>query len=380
MNNKRKVELGESLSSALEPPRKRQVARLDSILKDYIDPRDIAASSRETELKKEETTIAQDTRVALQTTQIHQTTLAHQAIEEQKTTVAHQTSLESSATLAPEVTLAYDTTQVPYPTVASHQGEPKHHARVDFNATQVLQTTVAQYTIVETEYTKTPNDLWDEIMPTLDPYDQSVLWQLYRLTRGYHRATCTIGFPRLATRCNISPKQAQISIGRLEKRGLIKRTGSDFGNRNVAERGNIYEIFLPEGREVQRTRVSRNSRVEQPATVAPDTSMKLNTQKENIQTQDSVSMSSRFSLEECRQYAGHLKQTGQGITNPGGYATKIFRSGEADAFIEAFLKPSPQIDVSQCLDCRGSGFIYIDPPNPDKGVRPCKHDNIKSNT
>jgi hypothetical protein len=68
----------------------------------------------------------------------------------------------------------------------------------------------------------------------------------------------------------------------------------------------------------------------------------------------------------------------QGITNPGGYATKIFRSGEADAFIGAFLNPSGQIGISKCEDCRGSGFIYIDQSNPDRGVRPCKHDRLKT--
>ncbi|MGA9773116.1 MAG: hypothetical protein WBV94_29065 [Blastocatellia bacterium] len=236
---------------------------------------------------------------------------------------------------------------------------------------------VAELAIVETEYTKTPNDLWDELMPTLDPYDQIVLWQLYRLSRGHHRDTCTVGFPRLAKRCNISPKQVQISVGRLEKRALIKRMGSDFGNRNIAERGNIYEVYLPEGREAPRARVAPNTRVVSPATVVPDTLMKLNTQKENTQTQSGVGVASRFTLEECRRFADHLKQTGQGITNPGGYATKIFRSGEADALIEAFLNPPVKIDPSQCLDCSGSNFIYIDPSNRDRGVKPCKHERLR---
>jgi hypothetical protein len=158
---------------------------------------------------------------------------------------------------------------------------------------------------------------------------------------------------------------------------LIKRAGSDFGNRNTAERGNIYEVFLPEGREAPRTREARSTRVEQRTTMVPDASMKLNTQNENTQTQGGVSVGSRFSLEECKDYANHLKQSGQGITNPGGYATKIFRSGEADSFIEAFLSPSPHIDITRCEDCRGIGFIYIDGSNHDRGVRPCKHDGLK---
>jgi hypothetical protein len=50
-----------------------------------------------------------------------------------------------------------------------------------------------------------------------------------------------------------------------------------------------------------------------------------------------VGVSSRFSLEDCRRYAEHLKSAGEGITNPGGYAASIHRSGRADSQIEAFL-------------------------------------------
>jgi hypothetical protein len=46
---------------------------------------------------------------------------------------------------------------------------------------------------------------------------------------------------------------------------------------------------------------------------------------------------SKFSSEECRRYADHLHKTGQGITNPGGFAVKIRRTGECDAQIAAFL-------------------------------------------
>jgi hypothetical protein len=80
MNNKRKAELEESLSSALEPPRKRQIARLDSILADYIDPRDVTSLPREHQSESKEnlvldagensnSTIAQDTMVEHQPTE-----------------------------------------------------------------------------------------------------------------------------------------------------------------------------------------------------------------------------------------------------------------------------------------------------------------------
>jgi hypothetical protein len=86
---------------------------------------------------------------------------------------------------------------------------------------------------------------------------------------------------------------------------------------------------------------------------------------------------SRYSLEECRRYAEHLQRTGQGITNPGGYATTIYRTGEADALIEKFLNPEAfeTQDISKCPDCRGTGFIY--PEGIERGaVAKCKHSRL----
>ncbi len=67
-----------------------------------------------------------------------------------------------------------------------------------------------------------------------------------------------------------------------------------------------------------------------------------------------------------------------GITNPGGYATKIHRSGEADDLIETFLNPSPTqtnvVDITRCPDCRGTGFY--EPGGAGKGVAKCKHERL----
>lgn len=86
-----------------------------------------------------------------------------------------------------------------------------------------------------------------------------------------------------------------------------------------------------------------------------------------------VGVGSKFSFEECRRYAEYLKASGQGIVNPGGYATTIFRSGEADIQIGMFLNPIAQIDLSECPECHGSGMFYVDPTNLDKGVVKCRH-------
>jgi hypothetical protein len=108
---------------------------------------------------------------------------------------------------------------------------------------------------------------------------------------------------------------------------------------------------------------------------------KVKTQKENTQTQGGlaagVRVGAKFTIEECRRYAEHLRSTGQGINNPGGYATMIHRTGEADELIERFLKPAAaaEVDASECPDCKGSGFYY--PEGPAGGVAKCRHEKLK---
>ncbi|MBC7910646.1 MAG: hypothetical protein H7Y30_09110 [Pyrinomonadaceae bacterium] len=89
-------------------------------------------------------------------------------------------------------------------------------------------------------------------------------------------------------------------------------------------------------------------------------------------------MGSKFTIEECRRYAEHLRSTGQGINNPGGYATTIHRTGEADALIEVFLtsaeSPRAELDASKCPDCSGTGFYY--PEGREKGMARCKHPQL----
>jgi len=48
-------------------------------------------------------------------------------------------------------------------------------------------------------------------------------------------------------------------------------------------------------------------------------------------------VSSKYSLQLCLEFAEHLHRAGRGITNPGGYALSIYRSGVADALVEKYL-------------------------------------------
>jgi DNA-binding Lrp family transcriptional regulator len=209
----------------------------------------------------------------------------------------------------------------------------------------------------------------DHLYPQLDPFERAVHETLYRLTWGFSRETCTISYQRIAERTNMSPKSAQRAVGKLEGKGLIRKVGQVIGYQK--EQGIEFSVvpaprLALESRQVTQSRLVRE-------TDMIDSVLQTN----NTQTQVGVSVGSRFSLEECRRFADHLKATNQGITNPGGYATKIFRSGEADELIEAFMNPPVKIDPNQCPDCSGSNFIYIDPSNRDRGVKPCKHERLK---
>jgi hypothetical protein len=90
---------------------------------------------------------------------------------------------------------------------------------------------------------------------------------------------------------------------------------------------------------------------------------------------------SRFRMAECFRFARHLYDTGQGINNPGGYATSIYRTGEADDLIERFLhppEPTVQVNSDSCPDCHGSGFWY--PQGVERGVAKCKHERLVNQT
>lgn len=189
---------------------------------------------------------------------------------------------------------------------------------------------------------------------------------------------------KLAQTTGIRPTQLRVHIKTLEVRGLLKRLNVDLSNRNQHERGIEFEVLLP--RLAPTESVAPSKSVGGSDSAAPtESEPNKETHKEthtntgaDAGVQNLVGVGSRFNLRECRRYAEHLKASGQGITNPGGYATKIHRSGEADELIAAFLAPvetAKAVDASLCPDCRGTGFY--EPGGAGKGVARCTHAKLQ---
>ena len=264
--------------------------------------------------------------------------------------------------------------------------------------------TIVYLTIVDSDrgYYPVFNDISDRLIPELqlDPYQQAVLQRLYRLSRGWKSEECEVGLGTLAKYCVMSRSQVQRSVAKLIEKGLLESLGS---SKKGSKEGNRYRV-LPGLKTAPRQTIPSQTIVSETTssdTIVPEgnTSTRENTVvsqgivsrgtnknsnkdlKNKTHTEHGVGVASKFSLEECRRFAEHLQKTGQGINNPGGYATAIFRSGEADAQIEAFLNApaaSVPFKADDCPDCGGSGYFY--PEGVDKGVKICKHEKLKGAT
>jgi hypothetical protein len=231
------------------------------------------------------------------------------------------------------------------------------------------------------------NDVTDRLIRDLklDVYEQSVLLKMYRESRGWKSDECEISHAEIVRSCNISKSQSQRTLAKLSARGLIVNLGR---SKSGPERNRFRVLpgvpIIPH-KNIFREDISREGDDISPENTivgqdifSGDTNKNSNKESLNTHTQPGVGVGSKFSLEECKRFAEHLQKTGQGINNPGGYATAIFRSGEADAQIEAFLNApaaSAPFKADDCPDCGGSGYFY--PEGVDKGVKICKHEKLK---
>jgi hypothetical protein len=347
-------------------------------------------SLREAEAPREDESIANST--------IPQQTIPHETIVE--TSISQQTIPYQTI---PKQAYAEDTapTTTESPSTVTTEEQPKLHPATKIKgrnkkSTLSHETIVQQTTVNKSKgYYPVYNDISDRIIPEfqLNPYEQAVFQRLYRLSKGWKSDECEVGLGALAKHCVMSRSQVQRSISKLIEKGLIENlgitkkggkegnryrvlTGSNSTSESTIPYETIVEETIPDG-----TIVSQDATSTHETTVVSQGIVQGNTNKNNYKellnthTQTGVGVGSKFSLEECKRFAEHLQKTGQGITNPGGYATIIFRSGEADAQIEAFLNPPESFAAGSCPDCGGSGYYY--PEGLGKGVKICKHEKLK---
>jgi hypothetical protein len=282
-----------------------------------------------------------------------------------------------------------DSNSLPIQQATAYQNNslPDSNSLSEFNSPQALSTSTDSPLNLMASlpdvggFTKFWHQLTDYLYGQLTPAEQVVHIQLFRLSWGHNKSTCKIGLPQLAKRAGIGRSTAQTAVAGLINKGLIRKVQTHFGSDK--EQGNEYYVVPPSSMLTSTSQSKRNSLPESNS-LPNSRHNKENTYKEITQTQDapaaSVRVGSKFTLEECRRYAKHLQSTGQGINNPGGYATTIHRTGEADLLIESFLhpgadiEPSSNLDTSQCPDCRGTSFYY--PQGTEGGVARCKHERL----
>src|SRR5215207_2411471 len=88
-----------------------------------------------------------------------------------------------------------------------------------------------------------PNIIVDHLYQLLDLQERSVYEQLYRLSHGYGKSTCRIGYPQLAVRAGMGRTAVIQTVERLVKKGLIARAGTEIGGRK--EQGSEYWVSAP---------------------------------------------------------------------------------------------------------------------------------------
>lgn len=92
-------------------------------------------------------------------------------------------------------------------------------------------------------YTKFWHQMTDHLYRQLEPAEQVVHLQLFRLPWGYNKPTCFINLPNLASRSNISRATAQKAVQKLIETGLIRKVQTVQGSNK--EQWNEYQVIPP---------------------------------------------------------------------------------------------------------------------------------------
>jgi biotin operon repressor len=96
-------------------------------------------------------------------------------------------------------------------------------------------------------YLKLTNQIVDKLLPQLEPYEQILYLQLYRLSHGNGKAFCLISMPKLAQRTKVSERSLWRAVAELKRKGLITRGESVHGKGK--EQGITFWVASPAGHD-----------------------------------------------------------------------------------------------------------------------------------
>jgi len=94
-------------------------------------------------------------------------------------------------------------------------------------------------------YLKLNNQIVDKLLPQLEPYEQILYLQLYRLSHGNGKAFCLISMPKLAARTKISERSLWRAFAELRRKGLVTRGEAVHGKGR--EQGITFWVAAPAG-------------------------------------------------------------------------------------------------------------------------------------
>jgi hypothetical protein len=159
-----------------------------------------------------------------------------------------------------------------------------------------------------------PYQILDHLDRHLDPYEQAIYKQLYRLSWGFGKNRCRISNPKLAERTNMSEAMVKKVALKLVAKGLIEKAGSLQGYGK--DQGVEYVVNAPSWQ------LQRSSQLQQ-----------------NRQPQESWQLQGSSIKEELKEI-------------------------------------DKRDDAVACPDCYGTNWWY--PRGTDKGVKRCLHERVKN--
>lgn len=130
-----------------------------------------------------------------------------------------------------------------------------------------------------------PYQILDHLDRHLDPYEQSVYKQLYRLSWGFGKNRCRISNPKLAERTNMSEAMVKKVAVKLVSKGLIEKAGSLQGYGK--DQGVEYVVHAPSW-QLQRSSQLQQSRQPHEARQPQSSSIKEKELKETDKRDDAI--------------------------------------------------------------------------------------------